>query len=103
MIPEGGYLSNQLPLFAVPIRADERDGYQRSLIPEASRLAYVPPPEADTESLGDEKPPVVVEVELDNPFKPPTKVTAIETQAREYRHIYDIFMSDETRKRLNLN
>ncbi len=53
--------------------------------------------------------------ELDNPFKPPTKVivvhdsiryhkvTAIETQAREYRHIYDIFMSDETRKRLNLN
>ncbi|HHM5552599.1 TPA: RES domain-containing protein, partial [Pseudomonas aeruginosa] len=76
---------------------------------------YVPPPEADAERLGDEKPPVVVEVELDNPFKPPTKVivvhgsiryhkvTAIETQAREYRHIYDIFMSDETRKRLNLD
>lgn len=85
------------------------------LFPEASRLAYVPPPEADAERLGDEKPPVVVEVELDNPFKPPTKVivvhgsiryhkvTAIETQAREYRHIYDIFMSDETRKRLNLD
>lgn len=85
------------------------------LFPEASRLAYVPPPEADAERLGDEKPPVIVEVELDNPFKPPTKVivvhgsiryhkvTAIETQAREYRHIYDIFMSDETRKRLNLD
>lgn len=85
------------------------------LFPETSRLAYVPPPEADAERLGDEKPPVIVEVELDNPFKPPTKVivvhgsiryhkvTAIETQAREYRHIYDIFMSDETRKRLNLD
>ncbi|WP_412461147.1 RES family NAD+ phosphorylase [Pseudomonas sp. SC11] len=85
------------------------------LFPEASRLAYVPPPEADAERLGDEVPPVVVEVELDNPFKPPTKVivvhgsiryhkvTAIETKAREYHHIYDIFMSDETRKRLNLD
>lgn len=85
------------------------------LFPEASRLAYVPPPEADAERLGDEKPPVVVEVELDNPFKPPTKVivvhnsiryhkiTAIETKAREFHHIYDIFMSDETRKRLNLD
>ncbi|MNH41468.1 hypothetical protein D3C79_1029730 [compost metagenome] len=52
---------------------------------------------------------------MDNPFKPPTKVivvhdsiryhkvTAIETQAREFRDIYDIFMSDETRKRLNLD
>lgn len=85
------------------------------LFPEASRLAYVPPSESEAERLGDEKPPVVVEVELDNPFKPPTKVvvvhdsiryhkvTAIETQAREYRHIYDIFMSDETRKRLSLD
>ncbi len=52
---------------------------------------------------------------MDNPLMPPTKVmvvhgsvrlhkvTAIETQAREYRSIYDLFMSDETRRRLNLN
>ncbi|VVD78259.1 hypothetical protein PCO31110_00989 [Pandoraea communis] len=31
------------------------------------------------------------------------KVTAIETRAREYRHIYDMFMSEETRRRLNLH
>ncbi|WP_423358666.1 RES family NAD+ phosphorylase [Pseudomonas citronellolis] len=85
------------------------------LFPEASRLAYLPPPEADAERFADEKSPVMVEIELDNPFKPPTKVIvvhdsiryhkvmAIETQAREYRHIYDMFMSDETRKRLNLD
>jgi hypothetical protein len=61
------------------------------------------------------KSPVVVEVDLDNSFKLLTKVIvvhnslryhkliAIEIQAREYRHVYDMFMSDEMCKRLNLD
>ncbi len=85
------------------------------LFPEASRLAYVLPAEPDEEKFGDEPVPVEVVVETDNPFKLPTKVMvvhdsiryhkvmAIETRAREYRHIYDMFMSDETRRRLNLD
>lgn len=106
---------NQVDGLVFPSVQTGEAGTNVVLFPEASRLAYVPPPEADAKRLGDEEPPVVVEVELDNPFKPPTKViivhgsiryhkvTAIETKAREYRHIYDIFMSDETRKRLNLD
>lgn len=82
--------------------------------PEASRLAYVLPAAPDEDRFGDEPPPVEVPVDMDNPFMPPTKimvvhgsirchkVTAIDTRAREYRHIYDMFMSDETRRRLNL-
>ncbi|CUR81406.1 RES domain protein [Achromobacter xylosoxidans] len=85
------------------------------LFPEASRLAYVLPAAPDRHGLGDELVPVEVAVDTDNPFMPPTKVmvvhgsiryhkvTAIETRAREYQHIYEIFMSDETRRRLNLN
>lgn len=85
------------------------------LFPEASRLAYVLPIAPDEDRPGDELVPVEVAVDMDNPFKPPTKVmvvhgsiryhqvTAIETRARECRHIYDMFMSDESRRRLNLN
>ncbi|MFJ2995686.1 RES family NAD+ phosphorylase [Pandoraea sp. NPDC087047] len=81
--------------------------------PEASRLAYVPTAAPDEERFGD-APPVEVPINIDNPLMPLTKimvvhgsiryhkVTAIETRAHEYRHIYDMFMSDETRRRLNL-
>lgn len=83
------------------------------LFPEASRLAYVLPAGPHEERLGDELVPVEVPVDMDNLFESPTKVmvvhgsirfhkvTAIETRAREYQFIYDMFMSDETRKRLN--
>jgi len=85
------------------------------LFPEASRLAYVLPAAADEDRLGDELVPVEVAVDMVNPFMPPTKVmvvhgsiryhkvTAIETRAHEFHHIYDMFMSDETRRRLHLN
>ena len=75
----------------------------------------MPPTDADDERFCAEKPPVVVKVDFDNQFKLPTnvivghnllryrKVTGIETQSREYRHVYDLFMSDEIRKRLNLD
>lgn len=83
--------------------------------PEASRLAYVLPVAPNEDGFGDEPPPVEVPVELDNPFLLPQrimvvhgsiryhKVTAIETRAREYRDIFDTFMSDETRRRFNLH
>ena len=85
------------------------------LFPEASRLAYVISAAPDEDRLGDGLVPVEVAVDMDNPFRLPTKVmvvhgsiryhkvTAIETRAREYQHIHDMFMSDETRRRLNLN
>ena len=74
------------------------------LFPEASRLSYVPPTD-----------PVPMAVPPENPFGSPAKlavvadsirfhkVTAIETKAQEYSHIYDLFMSDLNRKRLGLN
>ncbi len=83
--------------------------------PEASRLAYVLPAAPDEDRFADEPAPVEVPVEMDNSLMGPTKimvvhgsiryhkVTAIETRAREYRHIDEMFMSDETRRRLNLH
>lgn len=80
------------------------------LFPEASRLSYVPPADRD-QADG----PVPVTVPPDNSFEPPAKlsvvadsirfhkVTAIETRAKEYRHIYDLFLSDLNRKRLGLD
>ena len=79
------------------------------LFPEASRLSYVPPADPDPADG-----PVPMVVPPGNPFEPPAKltvladsirfhkVTAIETKAKEYSHIYDLFMSDLNRKRLNL-
>lgn len=78
--------------------------------PEASRLSYVPPTDPDH---ADATAPMAVPPE--NRFGPPAKltvvadsirfhkVTAIETKAKEYSHIYDLFMSDLNRKRLGLN
>lgn len=80
------------------------------LFPEASRLSYVPPA-----NPGPADRPVPMAVPPENPFEPPAKlavvadsirfhkVTAIETKAKEYSHIYDLFMSDLTRKRLGPN
>ncbi|MDF5873140.1 RES family NAD+ phosphorylase [Pseudomonas aeruginosa] len=85
------------------------------LFPEASRLAYILPAEAGEDRLSDEPAPVEVPVHMGNRLMQPTKVmvvhgsfrfhkiTAIETRAREYDHISYLFMSDKTRKRLNLN
>lgn len=79
------------------------------LFPEASRLSYVPPADPDPADG-----PVPMAVPPGNPFEPPAKlavvadsirfhkVTAIETKAKEYSHIYDLFMSDLNRKRLGL-
>ncbi|CAB5625151.1 RES family NAD+ phosphorylase [Pseudomonas aeruginosa] len=85
------------------------------LFPEASRLAYILPAGAEKDRFSDEPAPVQVPIDKGSRLKPPTKVmvvhdsvrfhkvTAIETRAREYHHICDLFMSDETRRRLNLN
>lgn len=85
------------------------------LFPEASRLAYILPAGAEKDRFSDEPAPVQVPIDKGSRLKPPTKVmvvhdsvrfhkvTAIETWAREYHHICDLFMSDETRRRLNLN
>lgn len=78
------------------------------LFPEASRLSYVPPADLDPADW-----PVPMVVPPESPFEPPAKlavvadsirfhkVTAIETKAKEYSHIYHLFMSDLNRKRLN--
>ncbi len=80
------------------------------LFPEASRLSYVPPTDPDPMDG-----PAPMAVPPENPFGSPAKlavvadsirlhkVTAIETKAQEYSHIYDLFMSDLNRKRLGLN
>ncbi|GAD64913.1 hypothetical protein PA6_053_00190 [Aquipseudomonas alcaligenes NBRC 14159] len=80
------------------------------LFPEASRLSYVHPADHD---LADG--PVPISVPPENPFGPPAKlavvvgsirfhkVTAIETKAKEYNHIFNLFMSDLNRKRLGPN
>lgn len=85
------------------------------LFPEVCRLAYVLPERANDDLSENECIPIEVAVDLDHPFMPPTKVmvvhgsiryhkvTAIKTQAHEYDHIHDMFMSDETRRRLNIN
>lgn len=77
------------------------------LFPEASRLCYVPPTDPDPADG-----PAPIAVPPENPFGPPAtlavvadsirfhKVTAIETKAKEYKHIYGLFMSDLNRKRL---
>lgn len=77
------------------------------IFPEASRLSYVPPSDPDPADG-----PVQVAVPAENPFGPSAKlsvvgrsirfhkVTAIETRAKEYDHIYPLFMSDLDRKRL---
>lgn len=79
------------------------------LFPEASRLSYMP--------LSDHDPadgPAPIAVSPENPFGPPAKlavvagsirfhkVTAIETRAKEYKHIGGLFMSDLNRKRLGV-
>jgi hypothetical protein len=80
------------------------------LFPEASRLSYVP--QADSDPADG---PVPRAVPPENPFGTPAKlavvagsirfhkVTAIETRAKEYSHIYDLFISDLNRKRLGLD
>lgn len=80
------------------------------LFPEASRLSYVPPADSDPADG-----PVPMAVPSENPFGPPAKlavvsdsirfhrVTAIKTEAKEYRHIGDLFISDLSRKRLGPN
>ncbi|HBO0991760.1 TPA: RES family NAD+ phosphorylase [Pseudomonas aeruginosa] len=85
------------------------------LFPEASRLAYILPAGAEKDRYSDEPAPVQVPIDKGSRLKPPTKVmvvhdlfrfhkiTAIETRAREYHHSCDLFMSEETRRRLNLN
>jgi hypothetical protein len=85
------------------------------LFPEASRLANVPQPAADTTNEEDEGATTAltpVPLEVDNPFESPPKlgivaksirfhkITAIQTSAREYRHISDLFMSELNRRRL---
>lgn len=85
------------------------------LFPEASRLANVPQPAADITDEEDEGATAAltpVPLEVDNPFESPAKlgivaksirfhkITAIQTSAREYRHISDLFMSELNRRRL---
>ncbi|WP_043307907.1 RES domain-containing protein [Pseudomonas sp. ML96] len=80
------------------------------LFPESSRLAYLPPEKHD---LADGPAPQAA------PIKPPHgpqaslivapdsirfhKITAIETKAKEYAKIYELYMSDLTRRRLGLD
>lgn len=80
------------------------------VFPEACRLSYEPPADADPADG-----PAQVAVPVETPFYPPAKlavvagsirfhkVMAIETRAREYRHSYDLFMCDLTRKRLGFD
>lgn len=77
------------------------------LFPEASRLSYMPPADPDPADG-----PAPIAVPPENPFGPPAKlavvadsirfhkITAIETKAKEYKHIYGVFMSDLNRNRL---
>lgn len=77
--------------------------------PEASRLSYVPPAMRE---LGEDPEPAAMAPA--SSFQPPEKlaviadtirfhkVTAIETKARDYRDIHDLFISDLTRRRLGL-
>ena len=77
------------------------------IFPEASRISYVPPVDPDPMDW-----PKQVAVPPENLFDPPAKmavvarsirfhkVTAIETRAKEYQHIYPLFMGDLDRKRL---
>ncbi|NNB60871.1 RES family NAD+ phosphorylase [Pseudomonas fragi] len=77
------------------------------LFPEASRLSYVPPTNTDPADG-----PVPKEVPANNPFGAAAKlvvvadsirfhkVMAIETKAKEYDHIYGLFMSELNRRRL---
>jgi hypothetical protein len=77
------------------------------LFPEASRLSYVPPANPDPADG-----PVPKAVPAENAYGPPAKlvvvtgsirfhkVTAIETKAKDYDHIYGLFMSELNRKRL---
>lgn len=77
------------------------------LFPEASRLSYAPPTDPDPTDG-----PALTAVPPENPFGPQAKlavvaesirfhkVTAIETKAKEYKHIFGLFMSDLNRKRL---
>ncbi|WP_410480274.1 RES family NAD+ phosphorylase [Pseudomonas sp. DCA-1] len=77
------------------------------LFPESSLLSYVPPENPDPADG-----PVGRETLAHNPFGPSArlvvvaksfrfhKVTAIETKAKEYDHIYGLFMSELNRKRL---
>ncbi|WP_241189334.1 RES family NAD+ phosphorylase [Pseudomonas chlororaphis] len=85
------------------------------LFPEASQLASLPQPAndaADEEGDGVTAALVIIPLEVDNPFDPRAKlqivaksirfhkITAIQTSAREYRYISDLFMSDLNRRRL---
>ncbi|MEY8175130.1 RES family NAD+ phosphorylase, partial [Burkholderia multivorans] len=76
------------------------------LFPEASRLAFEPPVREGADLEDDEDVQVAVPAMQNDLFEPDTKlavvagsirfhkVTAIETRAKEYRHITDLFMSD---------
>lgn len=80
------------------------------LFPEASRLCYEPPADFDPADG-----PVPVAVPAYDSFGRAAnlavvagsirfhKITAIETKAHEYDHIYGLFMSDLNRKRLGLD
>lgn len=77
------------------------------LFPEASRLSYEPPANPDPADG-----PVPKAVPAENPYGPSAKlvvvadsiqfhkITAIETKAKHYDHIYGLFMSELNRKRL---
>lgn len=77
------------------------------LFPEASQLSYIPPTDPDPADG-----PAPISVPPENPFGPTTKltivagsirfhkITAIQTKTKEYKHIFDLFMSDLNRKRL---
>nr|WP_258306563.1 RES family NAD+ phosphorylase [Pseudomonas prosekii] len=77
------------------------------LFPEASRLSYEPPANPDPADG-----PVPKVVPAENPYGPSAKlvvvadsiqfhkITAIETRAKHYDHIYGLFMSELNRKRL---
>lgn len=79
------------------------------LFPDASRLSYEPPIDHDPADG-----PAPMAVPPESPFELPAKlavvadsirfhkVTAIETRANEYKHLYDVFMDDLNRKRLGL-
>lgn len=82
------------------------------LFPEASRLANTRQPAADAADEDETTAMAPVLLEVDSPFDLPAKlevvaesirfhkITAIQTSAREYCHISELFISDLTRKRL---
>lgn len=99
---------NQVDGLVFPSVQTGEKGTNIVLFPEVSALSLAPDPELG----GVDKQAGLNSLQSDNPFGPQAKlaivagsirfhkVTAIETTAKEYRHISDIFMSDLVRKRL---